>query len=119
MSLLDSNKSVGPKSISTKVLKLLKNDISSQLSEIFNISFSSGVFPSMLKIADVIPVHEKDSKLDFQIIAQFYFYVILKNIKSYKIFSDNSIIYSLQFGFRQKYSKAHAPLALLKVLRKT
>ena len=62
---LDSNKSVGPNSIPTKILKLLKNDISSQLSEIFNISFSSGVFPSILKTAKVILVHKKDSKLDF------------------------------------------------------
>ena len=44
ISSLDSNKSVGPNSVPTKVLKLLKNDISSQLSEIFNISFSSGIF---------------------------------------------------------------------------
>ena len=39
ISSLDSNKSVGPNSIHTKILKLLKNDISSQLSEIFSISF--------------------------------------------------------------------------------
>ena len=44
-------------------MNLLKNDISSQLSEIFNISFSSGVFPSILKTAKAIPVHKKDSKL--------------------------------------------------------
>ena len=65
ISSLDSNKSVGPNSIPTKILKLLKNDISSQLSEIFNISFSSVVFPSILKTAKIIPVHEKHSKLDF------------------------------------------------------
>ena len=58
ISSLDSNKPVGPNSIPTKVLRLLKNDISSQLSEIFNISFSSGVFPSTLKTAKVIPVHK-------------------------------------------------------------
>ena len=61
---LDSNKSIGPNSIPTKILKLLKDDISSQLSEIFNISFSS-VFPSILKTAKVIPIHKKYSKLDF------------------------------------------------------
>ena len=33
ISSLDSNKSVGPNSIPTKILKLLENDISSQLSE--------------------------------------------------------------------------------------
>ena len=65
ISSLDSNKSVGPNSIPTEILKLLKDDISSQLSEIFNISLSSGVFPSILKTAKVIPIHKKDSKLDF------------------------------------------------------
>ena len=60
ISSLDSNKSVGYNSISTKVLKLLKNDISGELSEIFNISFSSGAFPSILRTVKVIPVHKKD-----------------------------------------------------------
>ena len=64
ISSLDSNKSGGPNSIHTKVLKLLKNDISRQLSEIFNISFSSGNFPSILKTAKVTSVHKKDFKLD-------------------------------------------------------
>ena len=44
ISSLDFNKLVGPNSIPTKIVKLLKNDISSELSEIDNISFSSGVF---------------------------------------------------------------------------
>ena len=35
----NSNKSVEPNSIPIKILKLLKNDISSQLADIFNISF--------------------------------------------------------------------------------
>ena len=53
ISSLDSNKSVGPNSIPTKILKLLKNYISSQLYEIFNISFSAGVFPSIPKSANL------------------------------------------------------------------
>ena len=44
ISSLDSNKSVGSNNIPTKVLKLFKNDTFSQLSEIFNISFSSVFF---------------------------------------------------------------------------
>ena len=64
ISSLDSNKSVGPNSVPTRILKLLKNDISTQLSDIFNISFSTGVFPTMFKVAKVIPVHKKDSELD-------------------------------------------------------
>ena len=63
ISSLNSKKSVGPTSIPTKILKLLKNSNSSQLSEIFNISFSSGVLPSILKSAKVIAVHKKDLRL--------------------------------------------------------
>ena len=62
ISSLNSDKSTGPNSLSTKILKLLKNGISTNLAEIFNLSFSSGVFPSILKIAKVIPVHKKESK---------------------------------------------------------
>ena len=49
----------------TKILKLLKNDISCQLADIFNMSFTSDVFSSALKIAKVLPVYKMDSKLDF------------------------------------------------------
>ena len=59
ISSLDSNKSTGTNSLPTKILKLLKNDISTQLFDVFNISFSAGVFPSTLKIAKVVPIHIK------------------------------------------------------------
>ena len=125
ISSLLSNKSVGCNSIPTKILKLLKNDISSQLSELFNISFSSGVFPSILKTAKVVPEHKKDSKLDF---SNYRPISLLSNIENflerlmhnriYKFFSDNNLIYSLQFGFRQKYSTVHALISLTENIRK-
>ena len=65
ISSLDSNKSTGPNSIPNKILKLHKNDISTELSDIFNVSFLTGVFPSKLKIAKVIPIHKKQFKLDY------------------------------------------------------
>ena len=99
--------------------------ISSQLSEIFNISFSSGIFPSILKIAEVIPVHKKDSKLDF---SNYRPISLLPNIEKilerlmynrmYNFFSDNNLIYLLQFGFRQKYSTVHALISLTENIRK-
>ena len=61
ISSLDSLKSSGPNSIPVKNFKLLKNDISQQLSDIL-MSFSTGQFPSVLKIAEVIPIHKKQSK---------------------------------------------------------
>ena len=58
---LDSNKSVEPKSIHTSVLKLLENDISNQLAAITKIC----VFPTILKVAKVVPAYQKDSKVNF------------------------------------------------------
>ena len=65
ISCLNPNKFVSPKSIPTKILKLLKDEISFHLFDIYNISFSMGMFPSVLKSAKVIPVHKKDSKLGY------------------------------------------------------
>ena len=48
-------------SLPTKILKLLKNDIY-HVADMFDLSFSLGVFPSILKIAEVIPVHKKELK---------------------------------------------------------
>ena len=36
----------------------------------------------------------------------------------YKFFSDNNLIYPLQFGFRQKYSTVHALISLTENIRK-
>ena len=57
-------KVAGPNSILTKLLRLLTDDISEHLSIIFNISFTTGIFPEKLKVAKVIPIHKKDSKLE-------------------------------------------------------
>ena len=62
ISSLNSDKSTGPNILPTKILKLLKNDISAHLADIFNLSFTSGVFPSIIKIPKVIQVHKKESK---------------------------------------------------------
>ena len=37
--------------------------------------------------------------------------------RMYKFFSDNNLIYSLQFGFRQKYSTVHALISLTENIR--
>ena len=64
ISSLNPSKSVGPNSIHRKILKLLKNEISSPPSDVSNISFSMAVFPSVLKADKVIHVQKKDSELD-------------------------------------------------------
>ena len=111
--------------MSVKTLKLLKNDISQQLSEIFNISFSTGQFSSVLKIDKVIPIPKKQSKFDYTNHTPIS---LLSNIEkiieklTYKKRSNfrgvNNLIYSLQLGFRQKHLTTHALLVLQRVLGK-
>ena len=78
ISSLDSHKSSVPDSILVKILKLLKNDISQQLSDSFNMSFSTGQFSSVLKIAKVILTHKNNQKLIIQVIDQYSSYLIWK-----------------------------------------
>ena len=65
ISSLNSKKASGPNSITYRILFLLKNEISNQLANLFNLSFKTGVSPSVLKTAKVIPIFKKDSKLDY------------------------------------------------------
>ena len=65
ISSLNSSKASGPNSIPYRILFLLKNDISKQLADLFNLSFMTDVFPSVLKTAKVVPDFKKVSKLDY------------------------------------------------------
>ena len=56
----NSSRAIGPNSIPTRILKLLINDVSCQLTELFNLSFSSGVFSLIVKTSKVIPIYKKD-----------------------------------------------------------
>ena len=114
ISSLDSHKSSGPNSpnsIPVKTLKLLNYEISQQLSEIFNMSFANGQFPTVVKIAIVIPIHKNQSKVNYTNYRPISF---LSNIETiiekpmYKRLSNfldiYNLIYLLQFGFRLKHS---------------
>ena len=107
---LSDSKSSGPNSVLTRILKLLKKDISTQLVDIFNLSFSSGIYPTPLKTAKVITIHKKDSKLEC---SNYRLIALLSNIDKIlekpmderlsNFLGKNKFIYSLQCGFRQDY----------------
>ena len=64
ISSLATNKGSGPFSIPVRIFQLLKHDISEPLSQLINLSLSTGIFPTKLKTAKVIPVFKKDSPLE-------------------------------------------------------
>ena len=114
---LNKSKSVGPNGLPTKILKLLKNHISLQLTNIFNLSFSTGVFSSGFKIAKVMPIHKRETKLKC---SNYRPISLLSNIdkileklmhnKIFEFFEKYKLICPLQFGFRQHYSTSYALL---------
>ena len=48
--------------ISPKVIKSIINNIAQPLSDIFNLSLKTGIFPDKLKTAKVFPVFKSDNK---------------------------------------------------------
>lgn len=119
------SKSSGPNSVPIKILKLICAEISYPLTELVNLSFSTGQFPSALKLSRVVPVFKKGSPLET---SNYRPISLLSNID--KIFEKlmysrvisfleaNNVIYSRQFGFRKSYSTTHALISMIERLRK-
>ena len=64
INLMELHKAVGPSDIQNRILKDFKNQLSIPLSQLINLSFNKGVFPSSLKLARVIPIHKKGHTQD-------------------------------------------------------
>ena len=85
----------------------------------------TGVFPSVLKTAKVVPVFKKDSKLNY---SNYRPVLLLSNVEKileklmykrlYTFLDYNNIIYDLQFRFRQQYSTSHALINITENIRK-
>ena len=114
---LNPRKSVSG-SIPTKVLQLIAEIICVPLTDCINASICNGIFPDVLKLAEVSPVFKKGDKFlkenyrPISILPSFskiYERILYDQITVYfnKIFSDHLC------GFRQKYSTQHALLHML------
>ena len=107
------------------MLLLPKNEISKQMADLFNLSFMTDVFPSVLKTAKVVPVFKKDSKLNC---SNYCPMSLLSNVEKileklmskrlYTYLNNNNIIYNLHFGFRQQYSTSHDLINTTENIRK-
>ena len=127
ISSLNSNKASGPNSIPYRILFLLENEISMQLADLFNPSFMTGVFLSILKTAKVVPIFKKDSKLDYSNycpilllsnIGKILEKLMFKRLYNIVYFNNINTIYNLQFGFTQHYSISHALINITENIRK-
>ena len=121
---LDSRKSTGPNGIPVFILKAFKDFFSHWLSKLINLCFETGEFPDLLKTAKVIPLHKKESVLNFlnyrpisllSVFSKIYEKAIYTRIYSYLV--KNNFIYSKQFGFRGNHSVNHAIISITEHIR--
>ena len=121
---LDSGKGYGPYSVPTNILKALKANLCHPLTTIINMSFATGIYPDLLKIAKVIPVFKKGDRL---LVSNYRPISLLSNINKifeklvysrlYSFLEIHNCIYELQFGFRAKHSTQHALASLTELVR--
>jgi len=117
---LDSSKALGPYGIPISLIKLAKPYISSPLSSIYNLSFTSGVFPEALKLSRVIPLYKNESVnlisncrpiSLLSLFSKMLEKLMYKRLLSY--FNKQDFLYKYQFGFRKNHSTT---LALIEII---
>lgn len=117
---LPSKSSSGFDSISSSLLKSIKNEICDVLTSLINLSFEQGIFPDKLKIAKVTPVYKKS---DIHLIDNYRPISLLPAISKvferimhnqlYDYFTDNNLFFSGQYGFRSRHSTELASVELV------
>ena len=117
---LKPKSSAGYDNLSSKLLKDIKGIISRPLSIIINQSLCSGIFPSKLKLAKVIPLYKKEDQRVFgnyrpisllSSISKIFEKVAFKQILEY--FTSNNLLFESQYGFRENHSTELAALEFI------
>ena len=116
---LKSSKSCGYDELNVFTLKQIIHYLASPLAHIFNLSLSSGIFPSAFKIAKVIPVFKKDDPTHLNNYRPISILSSLSKIlekivhkRLYSFLNDNNLLIPNQFGFRNQHSTDHAIIQL-------
>jgi len=123
---LDETKSSGPCNIPISMIKMSKHYIAEPLSDICNKSFEDGIFPDINKVAKVIPVHKKGSKVEINnyrpISLLPIFSKIMEKVISIRLttfLTNNDILCPNQFGFRSGFSTSHSLLSITECIKQT
>ena len=121
---LKNNKSSGPLSIPTKLFKEFKKSLSKPLSELVNLTFTEGKFPTAIKLGMIVPVYKRGEKSDTN---NYRPISLLSNISKiiekvmytrlYSFLENNNILYKYQFGFRNNHSTNHALIEITESIR--
>ena len=112
---LPNKSSSGFDQINNKLLKTIKLEISKPLEIIFNESLTSGIFPEIMKMAEVIPLYKGKCKLEPGNYRPISLLLTMSKIlekliykRTYAFLNENNQIYHSQYGFRSKHSCKNA-----------
>ena len=121
-----ANKSTGPASIHLKLLIIAADLIVVPLCRIINLSFSCGVFPDVLKVAKVIPLHKGGSTEEVNNFRPISLLSIFDKIieklmhkRLYHFLEVHKILYENQFGFRRNNSTAHSLIEITEKIKES
>ena len=112
--------SSGYDNISNHMLKWLRPVISEPLSIIFNQSINQGVFPDLMKIAEIVPLHKGGDESLCNNYRPISLLITISKIlekvmykRTYSFLEKNNILFQSQYGFRTKHSCADAVAELI------
>ena len=119
-------KSTGPASVPIKLLKLVADIIVVPLCRIINLSFTTGVFPDILKVAKVIVLHKGGSTQDMNNYRPISLLSIFDKIieklmhaRLYEFLELHNILFLNQFGFRKFHSTSHSLVEITEEIKES
>ena len=112
---LPNKRSNGHDDLSNLLLKKISQEIAKPLEQVFNLSLESGIFPKIMKDAEVVPLYkskEKDLSVNYRPISLLItISKILEKIvykRTYNFLDAHDQLYNSQYGFRSKHSCENA-----------
>ena len=120
-----NNKSTGPNTLPTPILKNCTNVLSFPISHLVDLSFTTGEFLNLRKIAKVISLFKKGDPLDcsnyrpislLSTFSKIFEKCVYKRVYSY--LEKNNLIFKRQFVFRSDYSSNHTIVNLAESITK-
>lgn len=120
ISRLKISKCCGHDSISNSIIKMIPIELSKCLALIINQTLTTGIYPTRLKIAKIIPIYKKESKLNCQnyrpisilpSLSKIFEYVMHEQLLNY--FTTYNLFTDQQYGFRPNRSTELAAIELM------
>ena len=117
---LPNKKSSGHDNIDNILLKKIELELSPKLTDMFNQSLSNGIFPDLMKIAEIVPLFKSKDKTLTENYRPISLLITISKIlekivykRTYSFLQKNNLLYKSQYGFRSSHSCENAITELI------